>query len=68
MSWVSDEVRKHAEPDEYGRVSPFAVYVYYPATGREIKHRNLRLAEAEAMADRESAEGRRVHVSMDTCG
>ena len=68
MQWVSDSLRQHAVPDEYGRVSPFAVYVYYPAAGREIVRRNLRLAAAEAMADREAAEGHRVHVSLDTCG
>jgi hypothetical protein len=66
--WVSDSLRQRAVPDEYGRVSPFAVYVYYPATCREIVSRNLLLADAEAMADRELAAGRRVHVSLDTCG
>ena len=66
--WVSDQLRKLAVPDEYGRCSPFAVHVYYPATGREVVVRNLRLDDAEAMADREAADGRRVHVSLDTCG
>ena len=27
--WVSDEVRKLAAPDQYGRTMPFAVYVRY---------------------------------------
>ena len=66
--WVSDRLREMAEPDEFGRTSPFAVYVYYRETGREIVRRNLSLADAEAMADSEAAEGRRVHVSLDTCG
>jgi hypothetical protein len=68
MQWVSDETRKLAVPDEFGRVSPFAVHVYYPATGREITRRNYRLAQAEAEADREAAQGHRVHVSLDVCG
>lgn len=65
-SWVSDEVRKWAEPDQYGRTSPFAVYVRYERG--EVVSRNLSLASAEAMADRYAAEGLNVHVSMDTCG
>ena len=64
--WVSDEMRKRAEPDEYGRVSPFAVYVRYERG--EVATRNLRLADAEAMADREAVQGWRVHVSLDACG
>ena len=65
-TWVSDELRKYAAPDEYGRTSPFAVYVRYERG--EVVTRNLRLADAEAMADRYAAEGRNVHVSLDTCG
>ena len=32
--WVSDEVRKMAAPDQYGRTMPFAVYVQYDARRR----------------------------------
>ena len=65
-SWVSDQLRKMAEPDQYGRTSPFAVYVRYERG--EVVTRNLDLAAAERMADRIAAEGRHVHVSLDTCG
>ena len=65
-SWVSDGLRKMAEPDQYGRTFPFAVYVRYERG--EVVTRNLDLAAAEAMADRVAAEGRPVHVSLDTCG
>jgi len=64
--WVSDEVRKWAAPDQYGRTAPFAVYVRYERG--EVVTRNLSLAAAEAMADRCAAEGLKVHVSLDTCG
>lgn len=64
--WVSDEVRAMAAPDQYGRTWPFAVYVQMPRG--ELVTRNLNLADAEALADREAAEGRRVTVSVDTCG
>jgi hypothetical protein len=64
--WVSDEVRKLAAPDQYGRTMPFAVYVRYERG--EVVSRNLDLAAAEAMADRYAAEGRNVHVSLDVCG
>ncbi len=64
--WVSDEIRKLAAPDQYGRTMPFAVYVQYERG--EVVSRNLDLAAAEAMADRVAAEGRRVHVSLDVCG
>jgi hypothetical protein len=64
--WVSDEVRKMAAPDKYGRTMPFAVYVRYERG--EVVTRNLDLAAAEAMADRCAAEGRNVHVSLDVCG
>lgn len=65
-NWVSDNLRKRAEPDAYGRTFPFAVYVRYDRG--EVVTRNLDLADAEAMADRHAAEGRHVHVSLDTCG
>ena len=64
--WVSDEVRKLAAPDQYGRTMPFAVYVRYERG--EVVTRNLDLAAAEQMADRHAAEGRNVHVSLDVCG
>jgi hypothetical protein len=66
--WVSPELAKHAVPDEFGRTSPFAVYVYYPATQREMVMRNQSLESACKMADREADAGHRVHVSLDTCG
>lgn len=69
--WVTPELRKYAEPDEFGRVSPFAVHVYYPDPGRELVHRNLLLADAERVADEITAEfrpGVHIHVSLDTCG
>jgi hypothetical protein len=68
--WVAAGLREMAGPDEFGRVFPFAVYVYYPETGRELVHRNLRLADAERLADEVSAgrPGVRVHVSVDACG
>jgi hypothetical protein len=68
VKWVCDELRKHAEPDEYGRVLPFAVYAQGP-TGYYVT-RNQTLASAENLADHLSAEGiwRDVHVSLDTCG
>jgi hypothetical protein len=47
---------------------PYAVYVYYPKTQREIRQRNHSLASAVAEADRQHAAGQRVHVSLDTCG
>ena len=65
-SWVSDEVRKLAAPDEYGLTMPFAVYVQYERG--EVRTRNLSIAAAEKMADEYAAEGRKVHVSLDTCG
>jgi hypothetical protein len=64
--WVCDEVRKLAAPDEYGRTMPFAVYVQYERG--EVRTRNLDIAAAEKMADEYAAEGRKVHVSLDTCG
>ena len=64
--WVSDEVRKMASPDGYGRTWPFAVYVQYERG--ETVMRNLDLADAEEMADRYAAEGKRVSVSLDVCG
>lgn len=64
--WVSDELREMAEPDQYGRTLPFAVYER--CERGEIVTRNQTLAGAEAMADRLAAEGRKVHVSLDTCG
>ena len=66
--WVSEALRKHAIPDEFGRTSPFAVYSYYPATAREMVYRNQSLESACTLADREAASGCRVHVSLDTCG
>lgn len=65
-SWVSDELRKMAEPDEFGRTYPFAVYVRYERG--EVVSRNLTLDAAEAMADKRAAEGYRVSVSLDVCG
>lgn len=65
--YVSDEVRKMAEPDEFGRVTPFAVYSHRPGE-REIVSRNLRLATAEELAEYLEADGHVVHVSVDTCG
>lgn len=65
-SWVSGELREMAAPDQFGRTFPFAVYVQYERG--ETVTRNLDLAAAEAMADRFAAEGKRVHVSLDTCG
>lgn len=65
-SWVSDEVRKIAAPDQYGRTMPFAVYVQYERG--ETVSRNLDIDTAEGMADRYAAEGRKVHVSLDVCG
>jgi hypothetical protein len=47
---------------------PYAVYVYYPATQREVVTRNLGPREAADRADRETAAGHRPHVSLDTCG
>ena len=58
--WVSDELRKMAAPDQFGRTFPFAVYVRYERG--EVVTRNLSLADAEAMADMHAAEGRRVAV------
>ena len=68
--WVTPELRKYAVPDEYGRVSPFAVYAYWPETQRETVQRNLLLDQAEAAADKIAADRPdvRVHVSLDTCG
>ena len=65
-SWISDELRKMAAPDAYGRTFPFAVYVQHERG--ETVMRNLSIADAEAMADEYAAEGKKVHVSLDTCG
>lgn len=68
-SWVSNEVRKHSIPDQYGRVWPFQVIVLFEAGGREFTMRNLDLASAEKSADKFDADGAyRVTVCVDTCG
>ena len=45
---------------------PFAVYV--TVNGRELVSRNYSREAALAAAHREAGNGRRVHVSLDTCG
>lgn len=65
--WVSDEFRSaegFGQPDKFGRTTPLAVYSR--STGGEMVYRNLSLVAAEELADRESARGNRVHVSVDS--
>ena len=49
---------------------PYAVHVYYPATGRALAVRNQTADSAVAEAEEFEASGkcRDVHVSLDTCG
>ena len=66
---VSDQMRAAAVPDEFGRVSPFAVYSRPEKGAREIVSRNLRLATAEELAQYLADHGHvDVHVSYDVCG
>jgi hypothetical protein len=60
--WISDGLA-----ERYPR-GPYAVYSYYPATQRELAMRNQSPESAVKLAERETARGCRVHVSLDTCG
>jgi hypothetical protein len=55
-------------PDEFGRISPFAVHVTVAETSRSYSSRNLRLSDALDMARAENAKGNRASVGFDTCG
>lgn len=53
-------------PDQYGRISPFAVSVQTET--RSYTSRNYSLSGALAEARREQARGHRASVHFDTCG